>query len=121
MKKKILFLVICISLLLFVVSGLRGVYSTEGPVASKKEVKPIKEIKPDNRIGIAHTEIFGVLERPQVIFNHQKHVETLKKEQQGCDTCHPLDEWKEFVFDFPKELKGKDKEDRKSTRLNSSH
>jgi hypothetical protein len=108
MKKKLLFFAISISLLLFIVYGLRSVYSTEGPVVPK-EVKPIKEIKPENRIGIAHTEIFGELERPQVIFNHQKHVETLKKEQQGCDTCHPLDEWKEFVFDFPKELKKKDK------------
>ncbi|MEW6571404.1 MAG: sulfate respiration complex hexadecaheme cytochrome HmcA [Nitrospirota bacterium] len=109
MKKKILFFVMSIGLLLFIVNGLRSVYSTEGPVASK-EVKPIKEIKPENKIGIAHTEIFGELERPQVIFDHQKHVDTLKKEQQGCDTCHPQNEWKEFVFDFPKELKKKDEE-----------
>jgi hypothetical protein len=109
MKKKILFFVVSISLLFFIVNGLKGVYSTEGPVASKKEVTPVKEVKPENKIGIAHTEIFGKLERPQVIFDHQKHVEALKKEKQGCDTCHPLDEWKEFVFDFPKELKKKDK------------
>ena len=107
MKKKILFLVISISLMIFIFTGLRGVYSTEGPVAPK-EVKPTKEIKPENKIGIAHTEIFGELERPQVIFDHQKHVGTLKKEQQGCDACHPLDEWKDIVFDFPKELKKKD-------------
>ena len=109
MKRKIVFFVVSISLLFFIVNGLKGVYSTEGPVASKKEVPPVKEVKPENKIGIAHTEIFGVLERPQVIFDHQKHVEALKKEKQGCDVCHPLDEWKEFVFDFPKELKKKDK------------
>src|SRR4030043_2438780 len=108
MKKKILFFVISISLLLLVINGLHSVYSTEGPVAPKT-VQPIIKIEPKNEIGIAHTEIFGELERPQVIFDHKKHVETLKKEQQGCDVCHPLDEWKEFVFDFPKELKKKDK------------
>jgi hypothetical protein len=108
MKKKILFLVIGMSLLFLVFNGLKGVYSTEGP-AAPKEVQPIKEIEPENKIGIAHTEIFGILERPQVIFDHQKHVDTLKKEQQGCDTCHPLDEWKKLLFDFPKELKKKDK------------
>ena len=109
MKGKILLLVLSISLLFFIFNGLHGVYSTEGPVAPK-EVKPTKEIKPENKIGIAHTEIFGKLERPQVIFDHQKHVQTLKKEQQGCDVCHPLDEWKDFIFDFPKEVKRKDKE-----------
>ncbi len=61
MKKKILFFVISLSLLLFIFNGLRGVYSTEGPVSSKK-VEPVKEIKPENKIGIAHTEIFGKLE-----------------------------------------------------------
>ncbi len=109
MKKKIVFFVISLSLLFFIFNGLRGVYSTEGPVAPK-EVEPTKEIEPENKIGIARTEIFGELERPQVIFEHQKHVETLKKDQQGCDACHPQDEWKEFVFDFPKELKKKDEE-----------
>jgi hypothetical protein len=109
MKKKIFFFAMSLVLLLFIVNGLHNVYSTEEPVVPK-EVKPLKEIKPENKIGIAHTEIFGELERPQVIFDHQKHVETLKKEQQGCDTCHPLDEWKKFIFDFPKEVKGKDKE-----------
>ncbi len=110
MKKKILFLIISISILFFIFNGLHGVYSTEGPILPKKAVKPVKEIKPENKIGIAHTEVFGKLERPQVIFDHQKHVETLNKEKQGCDTCHSLDEWKEFKFDFPKEVKKKDKE-----------
>jgi hypothetical protein len=109
MKKKILFFAMSLGLMLFIVNGLHHVYSTEAPVALK-EVKPIKEIKPENKIGIAHTEIFVKLERPQVIFDHQKHVETLKKEQQSCDACHPLDEWKEFIFDFPKKVKGKDKD-----------
>jgi hypothetical protein len=109
MRKKILFSVIGVSLLLFIITGFHGVYSTEGPVAPG-EIKPIKEIKPDNKIGIAHTEIFGKLERPQVIFDHQKHVEALKKEQQDCDVCHPVDKWKQLSFNFPKKVKKKDKE-----------
>ncbi|OHE58421.1 MAG: hypothetical protein A2Z47_08315 [Thermodesulfovibrio sp. RBG_19FT_COMBO_42_12] len=109
MKKKILLLVISLCLLLFIVNGLHSVYSTEGPV-DPKAVQPIIEIKSKNEIGIAHSEIFGELERPQVIFDHQKHVGALKKEQQGCDACHPQDEGKEFLFDFPKELKKKDEE-----------
>lgn len=110
MKKKILFFVICISLLLFVISGLRGVYSTEGPVVSKA-VKPVKEIKPDNKIGIAHTEIFGVLERPQVIFDHNKHTKTLKQESKKdeCNACHPLNEENNLIFGFPKKVEKKDK------------
>ena len=115
MKKKIFFFAMSLVLLLFIVNGLHNVYSTEEPVVPK-EVKPLKEIKPENKIGIAHTEIFGELERPQVIFDHKIHVDTLKKEQQGCDTCHPgskwekLVEWEKLSFVFPKELKRKDKE-----------
>ncbi|MEW6215163.1 MAG: cytochrome c3 family protein, partial [Nitrospirota bacterium] len=106
MKKKILFFVISISLLLFIVYGLRYVYSTEAPV-TPKEVKPIKEIKPENKIGIAHTEIFEELERPQVIFDHDKHVKALK--EQGCETCHPLDKEKGLIlFEFPKKVEKKD-------------
>lgn len=108
MKKKILFFVISISLLLFIVNGLRGVYSTEGPVAPK-EVKPVREIKPENKIGIAHTEIFEELERPQVIFDHNKHVKALKEE--GCETCHPLNKEKGLIFfEFPKKVDKKDKD-----------
>ncbi len=46
-------------------------------------------LKPENKIAIAHTEIFGKLERPQVIFNHGKHEEAMKTE--GCNACHSAD------------------------------
>ncbi|MBE0425928.1 MAG: hypothetical protein IBX72_04675 [Nitrospirae bacterium] len=113
MKKKILFLVITLSILLGVLIGLNGVYSTEGPVLPKKAVKPTKELKPENKIGIARTEIFGKLQRPQVVFDHKKHTEALvkegKEEWETCQECHPLSEDKTLViFEFPKEVKKKD-------------
>jgi hypothetical protein len=39
-----------------------------------KESPAIKEVNPENKISIAHTEIFGELERPPVVFDHFKHV-----------------------------------------------
>ncbi len=118
MGKKLLFLVLGLSILLLLTNGLHSVYSVEGPVETKKAVesKPAQPVtKPDNKIGIAHTEIFGVLERPQVVFDHNKHTEALKKEgkKEGetCDTCHPLDKEKDLIlFDFPKKVKKKDKD-----------
>ncbi len=98
MTKKLLFFVLCACFLFLIVSGLRGVYSVESPAKEKKAVesKPAGPApKTDNKIAIAHTEIFGPLERPQVIFDHQKHVEALKKEEgkketETCTTCHPV-------------------------------
>jgi hypothetical protein len=118
MGKKLLFLVLGLSILLLLINGLHGVYSVEGPVVTKEalESKPAQSVtKPDNKISIAHTEIFGELERPQVIFDHKKHVEALKKEgkKEGetCDTCHPLDKEKDLIlFDFPKKVEKKDKD-----------
>jgi hypothetical protein len=52
-----------------------------------------------NRLIISHTEIFGKLQRPQVIFDHGRHTEALKKE--GCKTCHPLAPGEDYLFDFP--------------------
>lgn len=116
MKKKILLLAILAisaSLLLLIWNGFSGVYSVEGPVPAKKAVQPVKELKPDNKIGIAHTEIFGELQRPQVVFDHKKHTDALikegKKEWETCQECHPLNEDKTLVsFEFPKQVKKKD-------------
>ena len=52
-----------------------------------------------NRLTIAHTEIFGKLERPQVVFDHGRHADAFKKE--GCNTCHPLAPEGNHLFDFP--------------------
>lgn len=114
MKKKIIIFGVTLSLLLFGFIILNGVYSTEGPLLPKKE-KTLKEIKPENKIGIAHIEIFGKLERPQIIFDHKKHTDALlkegMKEWETCKECHPFNEEKEiFIFDFPKIVKSKDKD-----------
>jgi hypothetical protein len=114
MGKKLLFVILGICILLLLINGLRGVYSVEGPPAVKKAIES-KPVKPENKIGIAHTEIFGVLERPQVVFDHKKHTDALvkegKKEWETCDTCHPIDKEKDIIlFDFPKKVKGKDRD-----------
>jgi len=93
--------VIC--LLLLTIIGMNTVFS-EKALPTKEEVI---WTKPENKISIAHTEIFGILERPQVIFDHNKHTEAFK--QEGCKTCHPVDEWGDFRFDFPKKVEKKDK------------
>jgi hypothetical protein len=114
MGKRLLFLVLGLCILILLINGLHSVYSVEGPPVTKKTVES-RPVKPENKISIAHEEIFGPLERPQVVFDHNKHVEALKKEgkKEGetCDTCHPLDKEKNLIFfDFPKKVKKKDKD-----------
>jgi Class III cytochrome C family. len=74
-----------------------------------KESPAIKEVNPENKISIAHTEIFGELERPPVVFDHFKHVKALK--DKGCQICHELNKEKAVLnFIFPKNIKEKDKD-----------
>jgi hypothetical protein len=103
MNRKFIFFLVSIAYLILVVYGLSQVYNVEATLRAKEA--PL--IKPENKISIAHTEIFGKLERPQVIFNHGKHQEAYKKE--GCKTCHPVDEWNQLNFDFPKKVTKKEK------------
>ncbi len=123
MSKKLLLFALGACLLFLIITGLYGVYSVEAPLVSKEEgTKEIPLPKPEDKISIAHTEIFGVLERPQVIFDHKKHTEAFKKEGgkiwEGCDTCHPLNKEKDLIiFDFPKKV---EKEDKKSV-MNAYH
>lgn len=35
---------------------------------------------------LAHTEIFGELRRPAIVFNHEAHAEAL--DEPGCGACH---------------------------------
>ena len=95
---------VVICLLLLIIIGSNTVYSVRAYTPPKEVVWT----KPDNKIGIAHTEIFGPLERPQVIFDHNKHTEALKTE--GCNTCHPLDKWNRLIFDFPKKVEKRDRD-----------
>jgi hypothetical protein len=121
-KESIVALAVGISLLIIIVYGIGSLYSIESPSAVETTSKQGTAIKPENKIAIAHTEIFGVLQRPQVIFDHNKHTEAFKKEGkkegEGCDTCHPLNKEKDLIlFDFPKKLEGKDKD----SVMNSYH
>ncbi len=102
MNRKLIFLGVSICYLVVLVYGLSTVYSVGNPQPPK-----VSEIKPDNKIAIAHAEIFGKLERPHVIFDHKKHEEAMKSE--GCNTCHPVGENNVLRFDFPKKVQGKDK------------
>ena len=109
MNRKLILFVIIVCYLFLVVYGINKVYSVPAPP------KEVVLAKPEDKISIAHTEIFGRLERPQVIFDHKKHIEALKKEGkkewESCDTCHPLNKDKTLiVFDFPKKAEKKDKE-----------
>jgi len=54
------------------------------------------EVK-ENRIIIGHTEIFGVLQRPRVLFDHGLHEKAMKNE--GCNSCHHADTDGNLVFE----------------------
>ena len=109
-------LLVLLVFLAIVVYGIKNLYSLETPGAHEELVKKMIVTKSTNKVAIAHTEIFGDLQRPQVIFDHNKHVETLKKEGnlkegEGCDTCHPVDKEKNLIlFAFPKKGDRKDKD-----------
>ncbi len=114
MNKKVLLAGLGACFLFLVIYGFNSVYSVESQPAIKEPVVT-KPVKLDNKLAIAHKEIFGELERPQVIFDHQKHIDALKKEgkKEGetCDSCHPVDKEKDLIlFNFPKKVKGKDKD-----------
>jgi len=103
MNRKWIFFWVSIAYLILISYGLYKVYTVEATLRVKEVPATIK---PENKIAIAHTEIFGKLERPQVIFNHGKHEEAFKKE--GCNTCHPEKDG-QLIFDFPKTVKKKGK------------
>jgi len=98
MNRKLMYFLVSIAYLILIAYGLYGVYTVEATL----HVKEATLAKPENKIAIAHTEIFGKLERPQVIFNHGKHAEALKTE--GCNACHPAD-GEALKFAFPKNIK----------------
>jgi hypothetical protein len=47
---------------------------------------------------LAHEDVFGKLRRPQVVFSHENHVESL--EDTGCGVCHhtPDDKTGQLVY-----------------------
>jgi len=115
MKKGLIVFVVGLCYLILLIYGIGSIYSVETPTEVKKPVQKIPVQNLEDKISIAHTDIFGSLERPQVIFDHKKHVEALvkdgKKDWETCDSCHP---WKEdkslFSFTFPQKVAKKDKD-----------
>ncbi|MEW6674962.1 MAG: sulfate respiration complex hexadecaheme cytochrome HmcA [Nitrospirota bacterium] len=102
MSKKFFSLIFIVTAmyLISLISGTQDIY----PLEDKKKAGG----KPEERIIIAHTEIFGKLERPQVVFDHGKHSDALKKE--GCETCHPANKEEGLIFEYPFKQVMKDKE-----------
>lgn len=93
MNKKALITLLCIAaiLMMFLFQSSQVLYSSE------KKGQPVDG--PENRLVISHTEIFGKLQRPQVVFDHGRHADAFKKE--GCNTCHPLAPGEDYLFNFP--------------------
>jgi hypothetical protein len=93
MKQKIFILlsaaaVICLFIFM---NGVKDIHSSTP--AEKTTVKT------DNKLVISHTEIFGKLERPPVVFDHGLH--SGKFRQEGCNTCHVAASEDNLNFEFP--------------------
>lgn len=78
-----------------------------GDTYSREETKT-RDGKPEDRLIIAHADIFGRLERPGVLFDHGLHVEASEKE--SCDTCHPRNDDGNLIFAFPFRLMDRNRE-----------
>lgn len=61
----------------------------------------------ENKLVIGRTDVFGVLERPQVLFDHGLHENAMKKE--GCRACHYPDAENNLIFEHAFAQMPKDK------------
>lgn len=115
MKKGLIVFVVGLFYLILLIYGIGSIYSVETPLEVKKPVQKVPVQNLEDKISIAHTDIFGSLERPQVVFDHKKHIEALvqdgKKAWGTCDSCHPWNEDKTLMsFSFPRKVARKDKD-----------
>ncbi len=103
MKKRYIFITVA-GFLLMLIAGMSGFVHAD-PVYDPAE-KIVKTVY-DDKIAIANTPVFGTLEYPAVIFDHDKHTEVLGKEGKGCNTCHPAygKQGNLIDFTFPKKMK----------------
>jgi hypothetical protein len=102
MKKKFIFIAV-LGFILVLIAGMSGfVHSEAVHVPAEKIVKT----QYDDKIVIANTKVFGTLEYPAVVFDHDKHTEVLGKEGKSCNTCHPYyDKNPNLInFTFPKDI-----------------
>ncbi|MFA6055191.1 MAG: cytochrome c3 family protein [Thermodesulfovibrionales bacterium] len=84
-------LIILSAMTVIVLLFLASVYSGEGNKLSNNKMS--------EKLVIAHMEIFGTLERSQVVFDHGLHAAAFKKD--GCEKCHTLTPEGNYIFDFP--------------------
>ncbi|MEW6002776.1 MAG: sulfate respiration complex hexadecaheme cytochrome HmcA [Nitrospirota bacterium] len=107
MSRKLLILIFIVTGLCLMVfaNGGRDIYSLDQKDKGKA----------DNKLIIAHTEIFGTLERAQVIFDHGRHSKAFKKD--GCKICHPATEEENLIFEHPFKIVVRDKK----SVMNSYH
>jgi hypothetical protein len=104
MKKRYTFITVA-GFLLMLIAGMPGfVHAGTVRVPAEKIVKTVY----DDKIAIANIPVFGTLEYPAVIFDHDKHTEVLGKEGKGCNTCHPAYGKQDNLvdFSFPKNMNG---------------
>jgi len=81
------------------------------------EAEAIVKEKPENLILIKKTQLFGKIERPGVVFDHEKHVLAVQKQGKKCDVCHSFNIYGESDFSYPKNIKSKDRK----TLMNGFH
>jgi hypothetical protein len=107
MKKSGLILILLILAFLVIV-----IYSSDRSLSGYSNQK-------SDVVTIANKEIFGRLQYGVVLFDHQKHVESISKnlkksEEQTCHECHSKNKFGEFSFDFPKAVNRKNPEELKN-------
>jgi hypothetical protein len=105
MNRKVIFFLVSMAYLVIIMYGLYSVYNVEATL----RIKEPPSVNPENRIAISHTELFGELERPQVVFYHKKHEDALKKDGESCNICHLANDENIVIFDFPKKVNKRDK------------
>jgi hypothetical protein len=85
-------------IILVLVGMIAGIFFLKQPSPSSAEKEGVAE-QSGNKLIIGHREIFGTLERPQVLFDHGLHEKALKNE--GCSACHHPDSDNNLMFEHP--------------------
>ena len=66
-------------------------FGVQGVQEVQQEPDSMEALRPD-LVMIDTMKTFGRLERPPVVFLHDKHTEALLQQKQDCSACHPADE-----------------------------
>ncbi len=65
----------------------------------QQEANPMEALRADV-VMIETMKTFGSLERPPVVFLHDKHTEALLQQEKDCSACHPVDEKSRRSYKF---------------------